>query len=304
MPHNPSLPRQKKPADVLRGEIPKTTFIDSLNAVEATLIYKPDPSIDLVGHAFQSATWADTPYLPREDEDIDSDIKKKLRILAFEGKGLPLSLELYDFVFCISGINRIVTHQIVRNRIGATYSQQCSGDKDWRHHRALVPRSIYHNRELWPKFRRHILESKILYAEMLDTLEVPILDARKILPHCLETFIYVKFNLVTLVSFIQKRDCVQTQEPETVMVARRMRDAILAEFPQFAELLQNRCQTRRCYYTVSDRQVGTSMFLPDEYHDFPYNRENFIYEKTVHEMIYDLPSVAEEVYIGLDRISP
>jgi len=304
MPHDPNIHPQQKPADVLRGEVPRTAFVDNLDSVKVTLIHWPDPRMDLVGHAFQSATWADDPYLPGENEKLDKDLDKKLRILAFEGKGLPLSLELYDFVFSVSGISRIVTHQLVRNRIGATYSQQCSGDKDWRHHRALVPRSVYHEPELWSRFREQVLASKMLYAEMLDTLKIPILDARRILPHCLETFIYVKFNLVTLSSFIHKRDCVQTQEPETVMVARRMREAVLARFPQLAGLLQNQCRIGRCYYATSDRTVGTSMFLPDEDHDFPYNKENFIYGQTVHEMIYGLPPVKEEKYVAFERIVP
>lgn len=107
---------------------------------------------------------------------------------------------------------------------------------------------------------------------MLDTMEIPVLDARRVLPHCLETFIYVKFNLVTLASFIQKRDCVQTQDPEMVIVARKMRDVVLQKFQNLSPLLRNLCKERRCYYTVSDRQVGTSMFIPDKDHDFEYNR--------------------------------
>ena len=302
MPHDPEIPIKKKPADVLRRETPLTAFVDYLDAVKVSLIHWPDHMTDLVGHAFQQATWGTSPYLPGQDKTRDSEIETDLKILAFEGKGLPLSLELYDFVFCIDGISRIVTHQIVRNRIGATYSQQASGDKDWRHHRALVPRSIYHQEDLWLKFRDQVLQAKMLYAEMLDTMEVPILDARRVLPHCLETYIYVKFNLVTLISFIQKRDCVQTQEPEMVIVARRMRDAVLSKFPNLADKLRSRCSTGQCYYTLSDRQVGTSMFLPDKDHDFKYNRENFIYQKTAHQMVYDLSPVQEERYVGLARV--
>lgn len=304
MPHDPSVAIGQKPADVLRGEIPRTAFVDDLNAVRVTLIHWPDRKTDLAAHAFQRATWESDPYLPGVDESRDRAVEEDLRILAFERKGLPLSLELYDFVFCVSGISRIVTHQIVRNRIGATYSQQASGDKDWRHHRALVPRSIYHNNQLWPKFRQQVLAAKILYAQMLDTMEIPILDARRVLPHCLETFIYVKFNLVTLINFIRKRDCVQTQEPEMVIVARRMREAVLAEFPQLTTLLENQCSSGRCFYTVSDRLVGTSMFLPDNDHDFPYNQENFIYKRTVREMVYDLPPVEKEEYVGCQRVYP
>jgi len=302
MPHDSSLPVQEKPSNVMKGEIPRTTFVDNLDAVKVTLISWPDSKIDLVGHAFQTATWNDDPYLPGKDDNQDKDINNKLRVLAFEGKGLPLSLELYDFIFCVSGISRIVTHQIVRNRIGATYSQQCSGDKDWRHHNALVPRSIYHNKKIWTKFREQVLSSKLVYSEMLDTLDIPILDARRVLPHCLETFIYVKFNLVTLISFIRKRDCVQTQEPEMVMVARRMREAVLIKFPRLGELLKNQCTSGICFYSTSDRMVGTSMFLPDKDHDFFYNKQNFIYQKTVHEMVYDMPIVDTEKYVGLERI--
>lgn len=303
MPHNLKIKVKPKPSDVLRGEVPQTTFRDSLNAVRVGLIYWPDEKINLAAHAFQKATWMHRPYIPGEDEKYDKKLLENVKVEAFRKKGLPLSLELYDFVFCISGINRIVTHQIVRNRIGATYSQQASGDKDWRHHDALVSRSIYRDKDLYEDFKKEVLNTKILYAKMLDTMEIPILDARKILPQCLSTFIYVRFNLVTLIRFIQKRDCVQTQEPEMVMVARKIREAVLGKFPELRTLLGNLCEQKRCYYLLSDRGVGTSMFIPDETHDFPYNRENFIYNKTVHEMVYDLPPVPTERYLGDQKVN-
>ncbi|MFH1863319.1 MAG: FAD-dependent thymidylate synthase [bacterium] len=302
MPHNPKTPKKVKPADVLRGEVPKTIFKDSLDSTKVDLIHYPNPETDLAAYAFQKATWMTNPYIPLKNKAFDKKLMKNLRIEAFGKKGLPLSLELYDFVFCISGITRIVTHQIVRNRIGATYSQQASGDKDWRHHDTLVPRSVYKDKESYKEFKKQVLDAKMLYAKMLDTMETPVLDARRILPHCLETFIYVKFNLVTLASFIQKRDCVQTQEPEMVMVVRKMREVVLKKFPNLAPLLRNLCKEGRCYYTLSDRQVGTSMFLPDKDHDFEYNKHNFFYQKTVYQMVYDLPPVPTEYYLGTKRV--
>lgn len=298
MPHNSKVAKREKPASVLQNEKPKTTFKDALDAVTVDLLSRPDQRLDLAAYALQKATWADKPYVPGKDEAVDAELLRTLEIEAIKGNGLPLSLELYDFVFAVSGISRIITHQIVRTRIGATYSQQCSGDKDWRHHDALVPRSIYANKTMYEAFKQNVIASKQLYADMLDSMQIPILDARKILPHCLQTFIYVKFNLTTLVTFIKKRDCVQTQEPEMVIVARRMREAVLSKYPQFEKLLQNECQHGTCFYTKSDRLVGTSMFLPDKDHDFDYNKANFIYDKTVREMVYDLPSVPEEHYIG------
>lgn len=301
MPHNSTIPVREKPTNVLKCEKPKTTFKDGLNSIKVDLIHWPDKTIHLSSYAFQKATWANSPYVPGKDPEKDKKILSDLRIEAFQGNGLSLSLELYDFVFSVNGITRIVTHQIVRNRIGATYSQQCSGDKDWRHHDVLVPRSLYQNKELYERFKKNVLEAKELYADMLDTMEIPILDARRVLPHCLETFIYVKFNLVTLMSFIQKRDCTQTQEPEMVIVARQMREEVLRKFPFLEKLFENKCKSGNCFYTKSDRLTGTSMFIPDKLHDFDYNKENFIYGKTVFEMVYDLPAIETEKYIGLEK---
>lgn len=302
MPHNPKVKKRKKPAEILIGETPKTIFKDYLTAINVDLIYSPDQSIKLTAYGFQKATWADKPFIPGRSNKEDRKMLKSLKIDALEGNGLPLSLELFDFVFAISGISRIITHQIVRNRIGATYSQQCSGDKDWRHHAVLVPRTIYQNKELYKKFKDSALKAKSFYAEMLDTMEVPILDARRVLPHCVETFIYVKFNLITIISFIKKRDCVQTQEPEMVILARKMRETILHRFPELEYLLKNECKEKKCFYSKSDRLVGTSMFIPDDDHDFEYNKENFIYSKNVREMIYDVASVPEEHYLGFKKV--
>lgn len=301
MPHNNSIAIRKKPAEVLRDQKPRTTFKDSLDSIKVDLLYLPDKNMSLIAYGFQKATWSDVPYVPGISRTLDKKMQESLKIDALEGNGLPLSLELFDFVFAVSGISRVITHQIVRTRIGATYSQQCSGDKDWRHHNVVVPRSIYKNKALYGEFKKQILDTKHFYAKMLDTMEIPILDARKVLPHCLETFIYIKLNLVTLITFIKKRDCVQTQEPEMVIVARRMREAVLAKFPQLEKMLQNECKHHRCFYTRSDRLVGTSMFLPDENHDFEYNKNNFIYDKTVEEMVYNLPTVRSETYIGYQK---
>lgn len=301
MPHNSSVLVREKPSHVLKGEKPITNFKDGLNSIKVDLIHWPDETIHLSSYAFQKATWANSPYVPGKNLEEDKNLLSNLKIEAFQGNGLPLSLELYDFVFSIAGITRIVTHQVVRNRVGATYSQQCSGDKDWRHHDVLVPRSLYKDKDLYEKFKKNVLEAKQLYADMLDTMEMPILDARRVLPHCLETFIYVKFNLVTLMNFIQKRDCTQTQEPEMVFVARQMRDVVLNKFPFLEKLLDNKCKNGSCFYTKSDRITGTSMFIPDKLHDFEYNKDNFIYDKTVFEMVYDLPEVKPEKYIGLEK---
>lgn len=303
MPHSNKAPLKQKPATVLKGEKPRTTFKDGFNSIAADLIYSPSESIDLVAYGFQKATWADKPYIPGKDPKVDAKLLKSLKIEAMEGNGLPLSLELYDFVFAVSGISRIITHQLVRTRVGATYSQQCSGDKDWRHHDVVVSRSIAAQPKLYDAFKQNVLSAKQIYADMLDTMEVPILDARKVLPHCLETFIYVKFNLATLVTFIKKRDCIQTQEPEMVYIARLMRQGVLAKFPQLEGLLQNECKRHNCFYTRSDRLVGTSMFLPDEDHDFEYNKDNFIYNKNVHQMVYDLPEVPTEQYEGGKKVA-
>lgn len=303
MPHNKKIPIRKKPSNILKREVPKTRFKDSLDSIEVDLIYSPNASIDLAAYGFQQATWRDNPYVPGRNKKEDYKLLENLKINALEGNGLPLSLELYDFIFSIGGITRIVTHQIVRTRIGATYSQQCSGDKDWRHHNVLAPRSIYQDKNIYELFKKNVLESKHIYAKMLDSMNIPILDARRILPHCLETFIYVKFNLVTLMTFIKKRDCVQTQEPEMVIVARKMREAVLKKCPSLESLLTNECKKGVCFYTKSDRLVGTSMFLPDKEHDFEYNKNNFIYPKTVHEMIYNLPSVKAETYEGYAKLN-
>lgn len=107
MPQNPKVKEIRKPADVLKDERPRTQFIDSLEAVQVDLIHYPDLQTDLAAYAFQKATWMTSPYIPLKDRIKDKKILKDLRINAFEQKGLPLSLELYDFVFCVSGITRI-----------------------------------------------------------------------------------------------------------------------------------------------------------------------------------------------------
>lgn len=77
----------------------------------------------------------------RKDEDLTPDQWKVIRE-SFAGWSLQQALENLTFAFCIEGLTRAATHQIVRSRIGVSAMQQGGRDNDWRHHKFVIPETI------------------------------------------------------------------------------------------------------------------------------------------------------------------
>ena len=138
------------------------------------------------------------------EDEIQQSIKE-----SSTGISLPLNLEMLNFSFLIGGISRITTHQIVRTRIGMTYSQRCSGDQDIRHDDVLVPKDIAYDEECYRQFISQNLQFKTWYAENADdgykngTHSIQTL--RSLAPHCLSQFIIVTGSLLAFMGIIGKR---------------------------------------------------------------------------------------------------
>lgn len=60
----------------------------------------------------------------------------------FAGRTLPQAKELISFSFCVDGVSRACTHQLVRTRIGAAFMQHGGRDNDWRHRPFRLPETI------------------------------------------------------------------------------------------------------------------------------------------------------------------
>lgn len=124
------------------------------------------------------------------------------------GAGHLSLLEHVSYTFVISGVSRVLTHQLVRHRM-ASYAQESQRyvefDSDY-----IVPESIKGNAE-----NEHLYQNCMIFCEMVYNAllkdGVPKEDARYILPSAMHTKIAVTMNGRELYHFFKLRCCNRAQ---------------------------------------------------------------------------------------------
>ena len=289
MPKNNNLEPVKLPMKLRFGEKPVTKFKNNLDAIKVTLMQAPTMD-DLRKYlpAFANATWSDLP------DDFDNiDIVEKDNIIrdVFLGKTLPTALETINLVFRIEGISlQEVTH-IIRYR-QASFSADCSGDKWWTNKDALVPNSIQNSNDFdcsgdksfYDRYKKIVEDAKQLYCDMIDSKQISIMDARYILPRCLETYYYMRLSLKDALHFIKQRIDKQIQPETDNVIAYQMYCEILRQFPVANGIVDIHAPS---YFYINTARTGkaTNLYFPDADSDkFEWNENDFIYQNYRNEM--------------------
>lgn len=301
MPKNNNLPAIELPMELRFDEIPLTKFKNNLLSLKVELINAPTMD-ELRSYLppFITATWQET-----EDKYFNNNIstKEKDNIIrdAFFGRALPTALETINLVFRIEGISlQEVTH-IIRYR-QAAFSADCSGDKWWSHKDALVPNSIensngplndehfystgetLHPEDFYGRYKKIVEDAKQLYCDMIDSKKISIMDARYILPRCLETFYYMRINLKDAIHFIKQRIDKQIQPETDNIIAYQMYCAILQQYP-IANGLIDIHSPSHFYIKMARTGKATNLYYPDADSDkFEWNENDFIYQNYRDEM--------------------
>ena len=302
MPKNNNLEQVKLPMALRFGEKPTTEFKNNLDAIKVTLMQAPTMD-DLREYlpAFANATWSDEPgdfdYLPIKQKDaIIRDV--------FLGKTLPTALETINLNFRIEGISlQEVTH-IIRYR-QASFSADCSGDKWWTHKAALVPNSIQnsngpsdeekdnytyttgekiHPNDFRARYKQIVQMAKELYCDMIDSKQISIMDARYILPRCLETYYYMRISLKDALHFIKQRIDKQIQPETDNVIAYQMYCEILRQYPVANGIVDIHAPS---WFYINTARTGkaTNLYFPDADSDkFEWNEDDFIYQCYRNEM--------------------
>lgn len=161
-------------------------------------------------------------------ESIDSFVAR----LGSIGHESPF--EHVSFTFGIEGVSRSLTHQLVRHRIGASYSQKSQRYVTEGQFEYIVPPSIENNKEAEEIFIQAMEEDQKRYDEIVailtkehtqtfldsgldekkakrDATKKAIEDARFILPNACETKIVVTMNARALFNFFTLRCCTRAQ---------------------------------------------------------------------------------------------
>lgn len=278
MPKNNDLAPKSFPMDIRFGEKPTTEFKNNLTAIKVKLMGAP--SYDkLIEYCvpFSNATWSDNALL------INSKLTRKQKDLVmyhiFSGKILPTTMETIRLNFYIDGISlQEVTH-ILRYR-RAVFSAECSGDKWLNHKPALVPTAIENSPSFYDRYKSLVQESKELYAEMADSKAITIQDARTILPRCIETFYFMSMSLKDALMFIRDRVDKQIQPMTDNILAYRMIEELVSEYPILAKVLNEEFlhQPSQFYVKTARQQRSTNWYKPDADSDtFEWNEKDFVY---------------------------
>lgn len=281
MPVNNSLPKCGFPMKVRFGEKPTTQFKNNLDSIRVTLLDYPETKRILqYMPMFLEATWDDSPW---DKASISEKEAVHLVRECIKGNALPTALETMQFTFLIEGISlQEVTH-ILRTRT-ASFSADCSADKWWTHKDALVPNSIQNSPEFYERYKHIVEEAKQLYVDIIDSKECSIMDARYILPRCLETYYYMSIDFKNLLAFLHQRFDRQIQPETDNVLAYKMYAELLKKCPIFAGVIDIDEPPRHWIKTTRSGKC-TNLYKPEKNADVvEYNEEDLMYNKRRDEM--------------------
>ena len=113
---------------------------------------------------------------------------------------------------------------------------------------------------------------------MIDTKQISIMDARYILPRCLETFYYMSLSLKDALHFIRQRIDKQIQPETDNVIAYQMYCEILKKYP-VANGIINVHAPSNFYINMARSGKATNLYFPDMDSDkFEWNENDFIYQ--------------------------
>jgi thymidylate synthase (FAD) len=272
------------------GQEPKTTFLNNLDALKVELVDHPtrQQAWNVAWH-YVKATWADRPDIDPTEGVSQQELSKNLEDV-FGGRTLPAPMECLGFTFRLSGLSfQEVTH-IIRHRAG-TFAAQCTGDRDLRDDDVVVPEPVQNSPDFLRRWEKIVNDSKELYAEMVDSKAVSMMDARLILPKCMTSFYYMRLSLKDLIGFIYQRMDTQIQPAADNLLASRMAVEVAKVIPEFTSVIDFNKPDMHYIKTFrvkeGDKFVsrGTNLYWPIPKNDkFEFHPNDTIYQCTREEI--------------------
>ena len=152
-------------------------------------------------------------YSPKSGSDImegfsEEEVEKFLKRLVSLGHTSPF--EHASFTFSIDGVSRALSHQLVRHRIGVSFSQKSQRYVKEKAFDFVIPDSIEKDERLKEKYLAIIDDLQGKYNELLE-LGIAPEDARYILPNAASTNLIVTMNARSLLHFFELRCCTRAQ---------------------------------------------------------------------------------------------
>lgn len=163
---------------------------ERLVAAAARLCYSPKGAAELL-----------EDFTP---EKVEGFVRKLVSL------GHESPMEHVCFTFGIEGISRACSHQLVRHRIGASYSQKSQRYVREKQFDYVLPPTIEASPELTGKFKDTMAHLQGVYEELLAA-GIPAEDARFVLPNAASTSLVLTMNVRSLWHFFELRCCQRAQ---------------------------------------------------------------------------------------------
>ena len=280
MPHNENLEKRPLLVNLKTGEPTKTNYVNNLHAVGVTMLDIPHVN-DLMSYIpeFASGTWEDQPKNEFSSEERMQAVKD-----LFDGYILPTALETIKVTFLIEGIDLVDVCHLIRHRT-LSFSAQGTGDRDLREDNVLVKPSILHNPKYFDRYKEIMELSKQLYADITDDKDMPILDARTLMPRCTSNYYYVSGDMKAIMAFVRQRKD-ESIEPETMNIfAIKLWTEVVKVYP----FLKNKIDMRSPdMFAIETSKGGRSsnFYKPEPKNDiYEYRTDWFMREKMRQEMV-------------------
>lgn len=287
MPQNKTLEPVKLPMKLKFDQQPHTNFYNNIDALKVELVDSQSRySAQQIAWHYTKATWADDEREtdPKLSNPTQQELSDNLEdVLNF--RALPTPMECIGFTFKLSGLSfQEVTH-IIRHRAGS-FAAQCTGDRDLRDDFAVIPESVQNSPEYLERWKKVVLETKQLYADMVDSRDISMMDARMILTKSQSSFYMMRLNLKDLLGFINQRQDVQIQPAADNILAGLMARELISVIPEASSRIDFNKPDMHYVKTfrVPDGKGGftsrgTNLYWPEPKNDiFEYHPNDSIYQ--------------------------
>lgn len=193
--------------------------------IQVTLIDAPvDPlgTMAVIGGIYQGE-------VRRSKSDV-TDEQRRQMLADMQATVLNGPLECIQFTFLVEGVDRAITHQMVRSRFSffAQESLRFAVAEDWAQEVPLPPSlaGLPDDSPAVGVWLRALNQAEDNYAALIGA-GMPAEEARGLLPHAITTRLYWAVSLRTLLMEAGKRTCTQAQFPWRVLfggVAKALRE--------------------------------------------------------------------------------
>ena len=258
------------------GRSVKTAYLNQITNITVDLVSAPTWE-ELCNYLpeFTTATWRD-----KADKIDDIDNREEIVKSIFKGEMLPTALETIRVTFLVDGLDLIDVTHLIRHRT-LSFSAQCTADRDMRKDDCMVKPSILVNDKFMNRYMEIVDAAKKLYADMVDSKEVSIFDARTILPRSLSNFYYVSGSLKDIIAFIKTRKDEAIQPESDNIIAILMWLKLVRQYPALQECINMDIGGRDEFFCKTALSGHNSLaYLPKSENEVPgLKPEDCIYQK-------------------------